>query len=147
MGDEVIINVEQTDADETADETAPVESSAGPGVESELEAGHAVAISEETKETAEIAALVATEAAEAALRSTEEVQRLREDARDARWQNLQNKLDQILDLLTEPVPEPETAPEAEQLTIITPEAETSPSSDDDGSGPRRNKTRKRRLWK
>lgn len=142
MGDEININVEQTEADETVDETA----AAGPGVGPELDADHALEISEEAKETAEIAALVATEAAEAALRSTEEVKRLREDERDARWQDLQNKLDKILDLLTEPEPAPVTAPEAEYLKI-TPEAESSPSSDVDGSAPRRKtKTRKRRLW-
>lgn len=140
MADDININVEQTEADA---ETAP----AGPGVGPELEASHAVAVSaEEAQETAEVAALVATEAAEAALRSTEEVKRLREEARDERWAILQAKLDQILDLLTEPEPAPETAPEAEQL-IIKPEVESSPSSDVDGSGPRRKrKTRKRRLW-
>ena len=112
-----------------------------------MEASHAVAVSaEEAQETAEVATLVATEAAEAALRSTEEVKRLREEARDERWQDLQNKLDQIIALLTEPEPAPETAPEAEQL-IIKPEVESSPSSDV-GSGPRRKtKSRKRRLWK
>lgn len=140
MADDININVEQTEADA---ETAPT----GPGVGPELEASHAVAVSaEEAQETAEVAALVATEAAEAALRSTEEVKRLREEARDERWAILQAKLDQILDLLTEPEPAPETAPEAEQL-IIKPEVESSPSSDVDGSGPRRKrKTRKRRLW-
>src|SRR5690606_11154917 len=140
MADDININVEQSEADA---ETAP----AGPGVGPELETSHAVAVSaEEAQETAEVATLVAKEAAEAALRSTEEVKRLREEARDERWQDLQNKLDQIITLLTEPEPAPETAPEAEYLKI-TPEAESSPSNDG-GSGPRRKrKTLKRRLWK
>lgn len=137
MGDDININVEQTEADDA--ETA----AAGPGVGPELEASHAMEISEEAQETAEIAALVATEAAEAALRSTEEVQRLREEARDARWKALEDKLNQIIDLLTEP--EPETAPEAEQLTIVAPES--SQSSDDESGSLRKTKNRKRRLWK